>query len=133
MNATEWIADQKARLPFADMGECVTDAMVETAAQIMWDTETGPGNWDELPEDGRDLECQAMRAALEAAAPLIAAKALRDAADAAARTSGGYGWVGDSVRDWLRTRADRIEHDARCPHRRCPGTIGVCCCPAVEA
>lgn len=47
--------------------------------------------------------------AIEAATPLIAAKALRDAADAAARTSDGYGWVGDSVRDWLRTRADRIE------------------------
>ena len=34
---------------------------------------------------------------------------LRDAAEAAARTSGGYGWVGDSVRDWLRARADVIE------------------------
>lgn len=67
------------------MSDLITDAMVETAAQIMWDT-PGPGNWDELPEVGRDLERQAMRAALEAVAPLIAAKALRDAAATAARS-----------------------------------------------
>ena len=32
-----------------------------------------------------------------------------------------------TVGDLLRAEADRIEHDARCPHTKCPGG-SLCCC-----
>lgn len=55
------------------------------------------------------FEAHLVELALEAAAPAIAAQALRDAAEVAARTSDGYDWIGESVRDWLRARAHEIE------------------------
>lgn len=34
---------------------------------------------------------------------------------------------GQREADVLRSRADRIEHDGRCPHQKCPGG-SLCCC-----
>ena len=34
-------------------------------------------------------------------------------------------------RDRLAAAIERIEHDARCPHPKCPGH-GMCCCPEAK-
>ena len=34
-------------------------------------------------------------------------------------------------RDALAAAVERIEHDARCPHPKCPGH-GMCCCPEAK-
>ena len=99
----------------------VTDEAVEAAARAEWRVDFALTPWVSGPEDVRDYYRDTARAALEAAAPLIAAQALRDAAD-------GYqtgGWADDlpaggsrpalilgmSQRAvaWLRARADQIE------------------------
>lgn len=65
------------------MSDLITDAMVETATRANYDAATWPGAWaalDSLLQEGGG-ERAAMREALEAVAPLIAAKALRDEAE----------------------------------------------------
>ena len=95
------------------MSELVTDAMVEAARALLAnegaDSQDGWHSWrcfDTLryPEPC-DCTAQAARGALEAAAPLIAAKALREAADAwrtIQRTDDHL------LRQWLDARADEI-------------------------
>ena len=137
------------------MTDLITDAMVEAAAIALRNQtreRVGLSPLDRLPWSPTPGEARAdARAALEAAAPLIAAKALRDAADevrthsykpgdvTGVPTSEQVSWlVGTSdahrmVDRLLKGRAERFEHDARCPHRKCPGAVGVCCCPAAES
>ena len=116
------------------MSELITDAMVEAAARTEWTHERHIRPWEKAP-DGLADHCRGCsRNALEAAAPAIAAKALQSLADDMDATGWGH------VDDWavpvvysgaIRARADRIEHDARCPHPKCPGH-GMCCCPEVK-
>ena len=123
------------------MSDNVTDEMVETAARAGWisrvlDPRSGATRewcevaWDDMggsePSDERADEEIYMRAALEAAAPLIAAQALRDAADA--WQWGGWSTItepakrpeqvprvlgiADAVTGWIRARADQIEKES---------------------
>ena len=94
------------------MSDYVTDAMVETAARAM-DHAYNPDRAPILAAMFRDYA----RAALEAAAPQIAAAALRDAAD---REMTAWepvllspDWVEaiESVCETLRARADEMEAD----------------------
>ena len=94
------------------MSDYVTDAMVETAARAM-DHAYNPDRAPILAAMFRDYA----RAALDAAAPLIAAAALRDAAD---REMTAWepvllspDWVEaiESVCETLRARADEMEAD----------------------
>ena len=62
------------------MSELVTDEMVETAAATSWAHDHSMP-WDMAPSDVRDYYLDDARDALEAVAPLIAAKALWDAAE----------------------------------------------------
>ena len=83
------------------MSDLITDAMVEAAAEAMAD------DWN--PE--RDPILSAMfrdyaASALEAVAPLIAAKALRDAAEVFGENQTIR--EGDA-KEWLTARADRME------------------------
>ena len=66
------------------MSGYATDEMVEVAARASWEAGREPNHptWDDLGEGlTRAAFRKENRAALEAAAPLIAAQALRDAAD----------------------------------------------------
>ena len=67
------------------MTDLITDAMVESAAKTRWDySREDAGDmteWEMRHPAFREHDTEAMRAALEAAAPLIAALALRVAAD----------------------------------------------------
>ena len=128
------------------MTDLVTDAMVESAAATLYGE-----RWDDVDESTRIDYRTVAAEMLTAAAPLIAAAALRCAADevrthsykpdevTGVPTSEQVSWlVGTSdahrmVDRLLKDRAERFEHDARCPHRKCPGAVGVCCCPAVES
>ena len=76
--------------------DLVTDAMVEAAAKELYE------QWVSRDNETRMFA----RIALEAAAPAIAAKALRDASDALVM---GHKPDGVSAWQWLRDRADRIE------------------------
>ena len=113
------------------MSELVTDAMVEAAAVVLRNQvreRVGLSPLDRLPwSPASDEVRRDARAALEAAAPLIAAKALRDAADevrthsykpdevTGVPTSEQVSWlVGTSdahrmVDRLLKGRADRVE------------------------
>lgn len=66
------------------MSDLITDEMVETATRANYDAMTWPGAWDELDSDLQEGggERAAMREALEAAAPLIAAKAWEEGFEA---------------------------------------------------
>ena len=94
------------------MSDYVTDAMVETAARAM-DHAYNPDRAPILAAMFRDYA----RAALDAAAPLIAAAALRDAADremtAWEPVLMSPDWVEaiESVCETLRARADEMEAD----------------------
>ena len=131
------------------MSDLVTDAMVETAAAAQWNYDWPHREFRREPDDLQDFYRNSARAGLEAVATLIAAKALEDAAEAlaalpsAAVGYGRYDSIGARkgrarqyergvIGHWLKIRADRIEHDARCPHRKCQGG-SLCCCPAVES
>lgn len=61
------------------MSELITDAMVETGAKA--DYAHCLGDWDKAAEGARKEWRNGTRVVLEAVAPIIAAKALRDAAD----------------------------------------------------
>lgn len=94
------------------MSELVTDAMVEAARALLAaegaDSQDGwLHSWrcfDKVryPE-GCACTAQAARSALEAAAPLVAANALRDAAIFPGSQ------LSYAAREWLRARADEIE------------------------
>lgn len=102
------------------MSDYVTDEMVETAARAM-DHAYNPDRAPILAAMFRDYA----RAALEAAAPLIAAQALRDAEDA--WQWGGWSTItepakrpeqvprvlgiADAVTGWIRARADQSEKE----------------------
>ena len=91
------------------MRDLITDAMVETAAQAMWERIDREESWSEIYHASayrRDA-----RAALEAAAPLIAADALRDAADAIDSNSGEISMPVGLIAVALRAHADRIEKE----------------------
>ncbi len=88
------------------MNELITDAMAETAAKARWDykrVESGdPIEWEMHHPAFREFDTEAMRAALESAAPAIAAQALMDASDALVM---GHKPDGISTWQWLRDRA----------------------------
>ena len=84
------------------MSDLITDAMVEAAARTEWTHERHIRPWEKAPDDlaGHCRGCS--RNALEAVAPLIAATALRDAAEMLRPH------CPTSAQD-LNTRADHIE------------------------
>ena len=82
----------------------IPDAAVEAAAEVI-------GDWDGLPNRPEAWRHDA-RTLLKAAAPHIAAQALREAAEAVHpfHPVGGHTPVTrDGLYDWLRDRADQIE------------------------
>ena len=94
------------------MSNHVTDEMVETAARAM-DHAYNPDRAPILAAMFRDYAL----AALEAAAPLIAAAALRDAADwlddmARGYRESAYLSAGRALTSRLRARADQVELEA---------------------
>ena len=96
------------------MSDYVTDEMVEAAHAVI-DREIGA----ECPTPSECAACDAQQAAtaiLEAVAPLIAAAALRDAADwlddmARGHRESAYLGAGRDIISRLRARADRIEKE----------------------
>ena len=62
------------------MSDLITDEMVEAVARAEWTrTHEWPSrSWEKVPDDLADHYRECSRHALEAVAPLIAAKALRD-------------------------------------------------------
>ena len=98
------------------MSDYVTDEMVETAAAATWNRSAreidGCPLWDgRLPSNIRHSIRSDARAALEAAAPLIAAQALRDAADAIDSNDGEISMPVGLIAVTLRARADQIEKE----------------------
>ena len=94
------------------MSELITDAMVEVARALL--AAEGADSQDGWLHSWRcfdkvrypepcDCTAQAARSALEVVAPLIAAKALRDAAIFPGSQ------LSYAAREWLRARADEIE------------------------
>ena len=101
------------------MSDYVTHEMVGTAARASWEAGREPNHptWDDLGEGlTRAAFRKENRAALEAVAPLIAATALRDAADDLYEGHGPR--QGMSVREWLEERATAIERDHSGRYRR---------------
>ena len=87
----------------------ITDDMVTRGALVArsWGVVSKHGEWT-----NEETQQQCARDIIEAVAPLIAAKALREAAEVAHpyHPVAGYTLVTrDSLYDWLRARADRIE------------------------
>ena len=95
----------------------VTDEIVEAAARAYHEaaSEAVAGSWDVSTPRIRERGLARARAALEAAAPLIAAQALRDAADremaAWESVPMSPDWMEaiESVCETLRARADEME------------------------
>ena len=104
------------------MSDYVTDEMVEAAARAHHEAApgAGAGSWDASTPRVQQRALIRARAALTATAPLIAATALRDAADGV-DLSPSYPTPGLSelhnaegaAEAYLRARADRIE-EAMC-------------------
>ena len=88
------------------MSDCVTDEMVEIAAQAM-DRAYNAERHPVLAAMFRDYA----RAVLDAAAPQIAAEALRKAADALDSNGGEISMPVGLIAVALRARADRIEKE----------------------
>ena len=99
------------------MTDLVTDEMVETAARAEWNDVWGDViDWDIADEGAHEQFLCGTRAALEAAAPQIAATALRDAADwlddmARGHRESAYLGAGRDLISRLRARADELEAD----------------------
>ena len=109
------------------MSDLITDEMVEAAARAYHEAapEAVAGSWDVSTPRIHERGLARARAALEAAAPLIAATALRDAADA--WQWGGWSTItepakrpeqvprvlgiADAVTGWIRARADQSEKE----------------------
>ena len=85
--------------------------LIERAARALWDE---PG-WEQATHEQREYHREAAERALSAVAPLIAAQALRDAADELRRMddgrTGGYYDAGRHIIRLLDTRADEIAGD----------------------
>ena len=92
------------------MSDLITDEIVETAAEAQWRYEWPTREFHREPDGLRDFYRNSARVALEAVAPLIAAKVLNDTADEfSARlpdgTGNGRAYNSYSVAWLLRTRA----------------------------
>jgi len=95
----------------------VPDEAVEAAAKAFYGTA-----WDDVMDHGPQWAMSQMRSALEAAAPFIAAQALKDAAEAfedlpqgrkGSIASGTWEWFELFPLDHIRWRADDIEKSAQ--------------------
>lgn len=94
----------------------IPEEAVEAAAEAIWHSAYPNTAWNNGRENIASIYRTRARAALEAAAPTIAAQALRDAADNAgpddddiycdAIVSDPY-YIGEAA-DWLRARADKL-------------------------
>ena len=100
------------------MSDLITDEMVETAARAAYNSRSGGYNlWAHATRCEEEQYLEDARAALEAAAPQIAATALRDAADrelaAWESVPMSPDWMEaiESVCETLRARADQIEKE----------------------
>ena len=99
------------------MNEYITDEMIDLAARTEWMHEWPNRPWEKVPDDLADHYRDCSRLALETAAPLIAAKALRDAAKelhlgvgiSALRITGEH--AEEIARLALLAIADRIKRD----------------------
>lgn len=84
----------------------VSEEAVEAGARASYEHANFGAPWDECPQEWRASYGDSIRAALEAAAPFIAAQALEEAAE-------GW-WLRDDVQDrfgawsWLRLRAAEL-------------------------
>ena len=89
----------------------IPDAAVEAAARLSREENPIPRQkeWDAASPWIRQMWMDDVRPIIAAAAPHIAAQALRDAAEAFYGLGGPRGEVGPAV--WLKRRADRIEAD----------------------
>ena len=94
--------------------------LVELIAKAIYERlhHQGP-DWEAVPPVWREVWLDDARTALEVAGPVIAAHALREAADAWGAGEWQEAWLADAVEDdvlavrftvtWLRARASRIE------------------------
>ena len=89
----------------------IPDAAVEAAARLSREENPIPRQkeWDAASPWIRQMWMDDVRPIIAAAAPYIAAQALRDAAEAFYGPGGPRGEVGPAV--WLKRRADQIEAD----------------------
>ena len=90
------------------MSELVTDAMVETAAKADHATYDAEADWDRIDDLTRDVWRDGARAALESAAPAIAAKAWEEGYAACRNRPRVDGYLINRANPY-QTRADRIE------------------------
>ena len=90
------------------MSELVTDAMVEAAARADHATYDAEADWDSIDDRTRDAWREGARAALEALAPLIAAKAWEEGYAACRNRPRVDGYLINRANPY-QTRADAIE------------------------
>ena len=84
----------------------ITDEMVETSADAQWRYEWPRREFRCEPDDLRDFYCNSARAALEAVAPLIAAKAWEEG-----YTEGSRGRMWDSTNPYCTDElSERFAH-----------------------
>ena len=88
--------------------DLLTDAMVEAAAKAEWTHEWPIRPWEKTPDDLADHYRDCSRAALEAVAPLIAAKAWEEGYQACRNRPRVDGYLINRANPY-QTRADRIE------------------------
>ena len=87
----------------------ISNDAIEAAARALWQngSSANPCPWDEVSSGLQSRYRFFAAAALSAAAPIIRAEALREAADAIDENQ--YDDLDPFLADWLRSRADRIE------------------------
>lgn len=92
------------------MSELVTDEVVETAARARWDHSRSGDltEWEMRHPAFREHDTETMRAALEAAAPLIAAKAWEEGYQACRNRPRVDGYLINRANPY-QTRADRAD------------------------
>ena len=90
------------------MSDLITDAMVEAAARADHATYDAEADWDSIDDRTRDVWREGTRAALEAAAPLIAAKAWEEGYQACRNRPRVDGYLINRANPY-QTRADAIE------------------------
>lgn len=95
----------------------IHEEAVEAAGRAIYELKFGPEGWDDLPDKPKGQYLDQGRHVLEAAAPLVAAAALEDAAAAfedlpvskgAEIRSGTWDWFELFPIDHMRDRADDI-------------------------
>jgi len=89
------------------MTDLITDEMVEAAAKAGWNRDWPDKSWESIPDELADYYRSSTRATLEAAAPHIAAQALRDAAEMFGENQ--MIREGDA-KEWLRLHAEALVH-----------------------